>query len=154
MSLSETLRRWLYPLVDEPEDDEPEVPPEPERHYYEDTATRTLYRTTLTFRNGDTESFYSYGILSRGEDFITFKSDVTYSCGWVRSSASISYDMRKVHVRLLSREPELDPIATEWWRLTYETDDCLDPYRSRDEVIDTESIDLSLTHAVPYEESA
>lgn len=151
MTLAETLRRWLFPIVGNPEtDDDVETPPEPERHHYEETVKRTVYRTTLTYHNGDTETFHSYGIYSRSEDFIKFNREMTYSWSHNLTHASHAYERRSVHVVLLSREPELEPVATEWWELTYETDDCLDPMRDRDERLDADSITIELTHAVPH----
>lgn len=150
MSISDALRRWLYPLVDAPEVDDSVSDPEPERHHYKELINTTLYRTTLTYRNGDTETFYTHGVWQRSEDFIEFKDAVKYNWGWSMTSVSQTYSKRNVHVRLLGRDPELVPVADEWWRLTYETEDCLDSYRNRDERLDTDSITLELIYAAPH----
>lgn len=88
----------------------------------ERTITRDLdvEQVTVEYRNGDTETFESYGS-NRSDHSIAFRTEPKISHTWsqIRDYPTIDYNHRRISFETLNREPVAEWVATEKWRITY-----------------------------------
>lgn len=109
------MNLWPFGSGDEPEDD---TPPEPNSGSTE--RQFTVYEATITYRNGDTETFEAYGHPHKNNHRVRFRTDVSYSLSG-NSAAPYPRGNKRFNYETLGREPELKQIRTETWRVEWET---------------------------------
>lgn len=98
-----------------------ERPPKPEDEQREEKIERDVYRVTVEYRNGDTETFDTYGRYNTGSHKITYNVELqpktkNYSDP---GDAAYTYDRRRIHWGVLARDPVEERVGTETWRLTW-----------------------------------
>jgi len=87
-----------------------EMPPKPDTETGETKREFDVFETTIHYRNGDTETFKSYGIEGRGADLIEFSVPEVHASG-----KRLYTRTRREMYEVLEREPTLKKVGTETW---------------------------------------
>ena len=129
--------QWLKRRLssdEEPEDPGPPEPSEGEREW-----TLTVYSATVEYRNGDTETFECYGKYTRGD---TVGFNVSLDWYTYNDHVSRKYQRRTEHYEVLDREPELEELRDETWRVSWRTEWSQNFRGLWEESVDRDSVEL------------
>lgn len=102
-------------------DNSDERPPKPESDTRTTEKELTVYEVEIEYRNGETETFESYGVRQDGSDRIVFNTEIYARKRFSYDNADMKfgYNTRSVHYEVLSREPKQRELRTEGHRITY-----------------------------------
>lgn len=118
MSLLTRVWKLLTGDGDGGDEDIPERPPDEQTHREREFE---VYEVTVEYRNGDTETFESYGRYSEGPDEYVWNTGLKPRRSLGTGKAYYTYDRRSIPTELLAREPVFEEIRTETWRLSWTT---------------------------------
>lgn len=106
--------------------DEQERPPKPDAEQVSKTKDVDVYDATVHYRNGDTETFETFGIKSEQDEYIKFNTapiDLRHWNGrYGEPDVYLSYDDRREMWEVLSRQPVLEPLETRSYEITFTVD--------------------------------
>lgn len=96
-------------------------PPKPDVEEREEIKEWTVFEAIVHYRNGDTESFECYSKHS-GDTTVKFATDIDYYISGYRNAIRTNQTYRKENYETLAREPTLEELRTEEYRLEYTVD--------------------------------